>query len=224
MNFFKDFKTEWKFFAVIAAISIVVASALLWYIEATKQEMQQITQEQLIISPSPQEKLDEATDGFVESRKIICSPETLGAVQEDGDGLAPRYVPPKSDTITIPPGRSHERIILKFHEGTDVRLRDGKLLSLKNFDLSPFESALDAYPEPQIVRLSSRSEEELAQEKVRLEAKTGRQETDMNLFYKIILVPETDALTLLNALNTLCIVETVYPAPLATPTGPPIVP
>jgi len=139
----------------------------------------------------------------------------------DQPSLEPRPTPAKPPTSTILPGYSRERLHLKFQEGTAIRLRGNHFASLDNDDLSGLEAALKKYPDIVIERLFSRSEEELAQEKTRIEAESGRQQADKNLYYRLILRPGTDAEALLNDLNTLPLVESTYaePLPLLPPSG-----
>src|SRR5689334_6855234 len=48
-------------------------------------------------------------------------------LRRGGNGLVPRYVPPKPDWITIDPTRSIAGLfVLKFVEGTHIRMLDGK--------------------------------------------------------------------------------------------------
>ncbi len=76
---------------------------------------------------------------------------------------------------------------------------------------------LSAYPGLEVRRLFSRPEEVLSQEKARIEAKSGREQADLNLFYRLILEPGADAEKLIDELNALPVVELAYPEPLPQP-------
>ena len=75
-----------------------------------------------------------------------------------------------------------DSIIVKFKEGTQVRLREGRHVSLRGADLSAFHALLKNYPGICVHRLFSRTEEDLDQEKQTSEQHSGWQLADLNLF------------------------------------------
>lgn len=134
------------------------------------------------------------------------------------NGLQPRFTPDKPEHTEILDGFSRERAHLKFHQGTSVRLDDGEFTSDSD-NLSELHDVLDDYPDVVPSRLfDDASEEELAREKALLEKKSGREQGDKNLYYRLAFPQDTtDAEALLDDLNALAIVELAYPEPLPAP-------
>lgn len=139
---------------------------------------------------------------------------------EDVEGTTPRFVPEKPERTEILEGYSRSEAHLKFEEGTRIRLRDGRFVTLDNDDLTGLQQVLETYPDIGPSRLfSARSEEELAEEKARLERLSGREQADKNLYFSLFF-PDTmaaDVEAALDALNALEIVEIAYPLPLPAP-------
>ena len=142
------------------------------------------------------------------------APASPGMLQE-------RPVPDKPERSTIAIGYSHRRLHLKLNEGSQARLREGVLASNVD-DLSALAAVLAGYPGISLERMFSRPEAELAQEKIRIEANSGREQADKNLYYVVVLAADTDAAAVLDDLNALEIVEIAYAEPLPQP--PPVTP
>jgi len=119
--------------------------------------------------------------------------------------------------MEIGSGYSREVIIVKFVEKSKARLQEGKLVTLEGNDLKPFYRVLASYPDAQIKRLFSRSEQELDKERKEAEIRSGKKLPDLNLYYQFTVSPGTDTEALINDLNNLEIVEIAYPAPLPIP-------
>jgi len=136
----------------------------------------------------------------------------LDPVAWDADAPAP-----KPAHTTAGPGLSKERVHLKFREGTTVRLRAGEFVGQPSQELSGLASLLARCPGVRIQRLFSRPEATLAADQARLEAKTGKDLADLNLWYRLILPPGEDIEALVDSLNALDLVEIAYPEPLPVP-------
>lgn len=136
--------------------------------------------------------------------------------------LLPRVRLEKPAHTTIGPGQSRERIHLKLQEGSGVRLRDGTFVSVTGRDVAGLEGVWGRYPGTRAERMFSRSEGDLAADEHRLEAKTGEDLADLNLWYRLTVGPGVDPEGLIDALNSLDIVEIAYPEPLPAP--PPVTP
>jgi serine protease len=136
--------------------------------------------------------------------------------------LVPRPVPSKPKHSEILDGYSHERLHLKFKEGSGIRLRGNRFVSETGANVSGLTSVLAKYPGVRAKRLFERPESVLANEKTRIEAKSGRQQADKNLYYRLTLRPGTNAVAVLDDLNALSIVEIAYAEPLPSP--PPVTP
>jgi serine protease len=128
---------------------------------------------------------------------------------------------PPAKTI-IQPWQSADRIIIKFAEQTEVRIRGGQLKSLRGVKLGALNSVLAGRG----VRMSSiaplfdRPEQALAADKVRGEQRRGRKLADLSLYYSAKLKSGVDAAALCDALNALAVIESAVPAPLPLP--PPV--
>jgi len=110
-------------------------------------------------------------------------------------------------------------ISLKFREGSEVRLRNGKFVSLCGEDLSQINNLINNYPNISIQRLISLSEEELAEEYNKLK-QNNPDIADFNLWYRIIFPEDTSIETvdsLINKLNEFYIIDIAYPEPLSAP-------
>jgi len=118
------------------------------------------------------------------------------------------------------PREGDREVTLKFREGSEVRLRNGKFVSLCGEDLSQINNLLSIYSNLSTKRSFTQSEEELAAE---FEAAKQNYPSvaDLNLFYRVTL-PEGTPLSaveyLINKLNEFSVVEIAYPEPQpATP-------
>jgi hypothetical protein len=119
--------------------------------------------------------------------------------------------------VAGPTGASSERIVVKFRDGTAIRLRQDQLISLAHVDLSELQAVLSAYPGLRIERLFTRPEEDLEHERAQAAAATGLPQPDLNLYYRLVLPWEADAASLVDALNRLPIVESAYVEPPPAP-------
>ncbi len=128
--------------------------------------------------------------------------------------LEPRFVPEKPDSTTVLTGFARDRLEVKFVQGSMIRVRDGQLVTLGNDDLGPLQVVLNAHPDVVPSRVfDARSEEELDAERRRLEAASGRELGDKNLYVELSF-PQKEAADLgdlLGDLNALEIVELAYP-------------
>ena len=135
-----------------------------------------------------------------------------------------------------------QRLVVKFHEGTRVRLRDGRLVALSR-ERGPDERALlarralsDARLEKDVAsvlalmerapRISApgrlfKEEESLLAERKRAGEELGaRQLADLNLYFEVPLLPGTtaeDVAELVSSLNALDSVEVAYAEPRPEP-------
>jgi len=111
-------------------------------------------------------------------------------------------------------------IVVKFSEGTDIRLRDGKLVSISSGSIPELDNLFEKYPVTSIERQFTQPEEEIAQEKADLESQTGEEIPDLNLYFRINIKNQKDAESFLASLRGLPIVETAYFE--ASPAPPPV--
>jgi serine protease len=142
-----------------------------------------------------------------------CGPETPNLFLSSS---FQRFVPPQP-AYTAGPEFSSEHVVLKFAEGTAVRLREGQLVSLAAADLSGLTAVLAQHPGTQVARLFTRSEQELTAQRQQAEARSGWPLADLNLYYRLTVPPGDNSAALANDLNALPMVEIAYPEPLPAP-------
>ena len=131
-----------------------------------------------------------------------------------GNEIVNRKVPNKPFHTVIGEGVSRERIVVKFVEGSDIRLRNEKLTSLKGIDLANLHNIFTNYKFSKIYRLFSRPEEDLIYEKNRGQEMSGKELADLNLYYTIWVDNSSNTEAFIDALNRLEIVEIAYPEPI----------
>lgn len=133
--------------------------------------------------------------------------------------LARRWVASKPVHTVIQAGQSTEIIEVKFVEGSSYRLLNGQLTTQGNDNLVSVQGVLQSQAVSTVQRLFTQSENEILAEKLEIEAASGEQMADLNLWYRITVAPGADAEALIDALNALPEVEIAYPAPLPAAPG-----
>jgi len=131
--------------------------------------------------------------------------------------LMPRSVPLKPAHSVIQAGESHEVIEVKFVEGSSFSLQNGHLTAQGNDNLRAVQTVLQDHQAQSVERLFSQSEADMRAEKMQIEAASGEQMPDLNLWYRVTVPPGTDAEAFIDALNALPEVEIAYAAPLPAP-------
>ncbi|QRN94395.1 S8 family serine peptidase [Archangium violaceum] len=156
--------------------------------------------------------------------------------------LQPRAAAEKRTQKELPAGTPVERLVVKFHEGSRVRLRDRALRSMASErslaerallsgrglsearvadDVKAVQALLERAPRTAAPRrLFSEDESTLEARKASGEARSGHQLADLNLYVEVPLLPGTTAervRELVDALNALDSVEVAYAQPPAEP-------
>jgi serine protease len=156
--------------------------------------------------------------------------------------LVPRAAAMKPGGAELPRGMYVERLVVKFHEGTRVRPRDGRLVALSAErgpeersllaqrglddarlarDLASASDLLARVPRAgALTRLFKQDETSLAELKRSGEERGGRQLADLGLYVEVPLLPGTTVggvQDMLDRLNTLDSVEVAYAEPPAEP-------
>lgn len=149
--------------------------------------------------------------------------------------LKPRPAAPKDQTLSVPAEVPVARIVVKFQEGSGVRLRRGGLAVDRQAaepararraglsdvglarDLAALEVLVSTHPKVvELRRLFSLPEEELARLKATGEGNSGRELADLDLYYQLTLSKGTHAgavAELVARLNALPSVEVAYAEP-----------
>jgi hypothetical protein len=111
------------------------------------------------------------------------------------------------------------RVIVKFREGSGVRLRGGQLGATRSADLGSLSALLRTagIAPAAIRRLHDVSEQELDTERAAAQSESGRQLADLNLYFIIDLTPGINAAEFADQLNRLAIVEIAEPQLKPTP-------
>lgn len=137
---------------------------------------------------------------------------------EGSSGLRPlgagleRVTPDKPEQTELESGDSRRKVILKFDEGTSVRLREGGFVTLGDDRLGALRDVLADYPGVEPGRLIETSSEAAIERRTeRTEAESGRELADFNLYYKLSLPPDVNTEELIDDLNALGIVELAEP-------------
>jgi Ca2+-binding RTX toxin-like protein len=128
----------------------------------------------------------------------------------------------KAALAAQPVDPSNRGIILKFREGSGVRLRSGAFVAPAGTDVSGVNGVLRNAPGASVGRLFQRSEDAIASDKARVEQRSRRQQADLNLYYRVVAPGGADVAALIAALNRLGVVEAASSEPRAT--APPVTP
>jgi hypothetical protein len=152
---------------------------------------------------------------------IILSPFSFARVSEkihqENIILKERPTPNKPAITQISPKADILRVIVKFKENSDIRLRNNQLISTKGLSVKEINNVLRPYTSGRLTRLLSTPEKEIARTKAIYENHSGCQLADFNLYYKLDITDNTEAASIVNQLNKLDIVEIAYPEPRAEP-------
>jgi hypothetical protein len=124
--------------------------------------------------------------------------------------LAPRAVRPKPARVDVHDGLMTHRVMVKFAQGTPVRLRDGELAA-PGAVLDPVRAVLESHPTAVVERAFSLDERILDEDRDTGERISGRELADLNNWY-VVRFPDgsEEGIQLANELLALGIVETVY--------------
>lgn len=148
----------------------------------------------------------------------LSIPTTLATTAPVGTNRPVSTTAPGATVTTARPAdASAGRLQVKFVDGSGVRLRGGGLVSLSGRDLTALHQLLARHPGVGIERLFQRPEADLAAEKAAAEARTGRPQPDLNLYYLLTLPDRARADALVVDLQRLSVVEQAYADPAAAP-------
>ncbi len=151
-----------------------------------------------------------ATMGFV----FLCGivPVATGA----DPGAQTRWSPVKPVRTVVLAGQSATAVEIKFVPGLLPGWAAGAF-SAASGALSGLNEILKGHAVASVRRLFNESEAEIGAHRLALEAATGKELPDLNLWYRIKVVDGTNVEYLIDGLNSLPEVEIAYPAPLPVP-------
>ena len=171
---------------------------------------------------------------------LLLPSSRLSATQKDPPVLRERVVFPKPATTVITDGMRADTVVLKWHEGTRIRLRDGqfvfdpgmltpadlKLLerfklsedAIKN-DVSQVNKLFQEGAVREALPMFDRPEAELEKEKMEGEQNSGEELADLSLHSYLFptQLDEKTIVALLDSLNVLSSIEIAYPQPEFVP-------
>jgi hypothetical protein len=135
----------------------------------------------------------------------------FGAVSPDRQ-LLKRPIPSKHVRTTLPADTEVHAIIVKFTEGSNIRLRQGVLTGGAGYDIGSIYRLPSYKPEAvSVSRVFRRPQEELDEERKLAQHMSGWELADLNLYYRFGIDPKRiNAAALIDDLNTLDTVEIAY--------------
>jgi hypothetical protein len=79
------------------------------------------------------------------------------------------------------------QVVVKFREGTGIRLRSGQLAVMASADASSFQNALNEFsiPATAIRKMHTRPEADLDAERTEGQQRSGRELADLNLYRRV---------------------------------------
>jgi hypothetical protein len=113
-------------------------------------------------------------------------------------------------------GRAADRIVVKFVDDAQVRLRGTALVSLRGADMSSLEAVLTRFGRPLPARTLFRDEPAVDATRAAAESRSGRRLPDLNGYVEFAVDPDLRD-SLADALRGLALVETVYRPALPPP-------
>ena len=136
------------------------------------------------------------------------------------DILQPRVVPQKPVSVSISPQAQIARVVVKFRDNAEVRLREGKLISRQNTALGGSVRILQPYLENRMTRLfGGFSETKLDRDREVFQFKSGHGLADLNGYYQIQVGSTSEAERLIAQLNAQDAVELAFFEPAPEPAG-----
>jgi serine protease len=124
-----------------------------------------------------------------------------------GAGLE-RVPPVKPRSAEISPSQTRRQVVLKFAEGSDVRLANGRFVTEGKESLAKLHEVLDRYDGVAATRTVQTSSPQVIERRTNfVERTSGRDVADMNLYYDLAVPKGTRTVDLINDLNRLSIVE-----------------
>src|SRR4051794_641967 len=124
--------------------------------------------------------------------------------------------PTRAEMVAVP---TTGAVVVKFREGTGIRLRGGQLVGASPAELAGIESALRdvGLSASDLKRLHAAPEQRLDTERAQAQARTGRRLADLNLYYLVRPPAGASPADVAERLNRLDVVEFATPQPRPAP-------
>jgi hypothetical protein len=137
---------------------------------------------------------------------LLCSSAAVGQTLE-------RLVPAKPTRGEMSKAATTNRVVVKFREGSGIRLRGGDLVAAPGTDLTELRNTLlgAGITPGQMRRLHARPERELDDERAAAKRRSGRDLADLNLYYVVKLAPGANAAGVAERLNRSPTIEFAEP-------------
>ena len=136
--------------------------------------------------------------------------------------LTPRMLPEKPKETVIQPWYENNLIEVKFKDGLKIKVENKKLNDFSSGILSPVRQILADSPSAEWSKLIDLPESEIMRQKMVGEANTGKELTDLNLYFLLQVPEKTNIKKYIDNLNKLDIVELAKP--VLKPMPPPLPP
>ncbi len=141
---------------------------------------------------------------------VSCLAATRSSLADQGSQLVPRVAAAKPVRSTIGVHQDPHLVVLKFAEGTDIRLRNGAFVSPSGKFVTGGVNKAISDAKAKARRQFSQSEAALDELRRGAERRHARTQADLNLYF-VLQVPDASRTTgLLDALNSQAIVENSF--------------
>lgn len=210
---------------ILGVIAFVyLGQAKFWPENLTFQKVESNTEVTTDISPNSlnsETTIEKKAVSETKSEPLIKTENKNSAVSKNNCNIIESSTQNKSNPIKVTSDTSFQnnRVTISFKEGSDVRIREGKFVSLCGADLT----SVNNYVFVQNNFTAERVDNTLSEEQVKVMWEKGKKSNpdmaDFNLQYNIFLndekeVPELN--TILDTLNNFEIIQNAQPVPRAT--------
>ena len=135
----------------------------------------------------------------------------MAAWSQNGPALQPRPPAIKPAQTTVDDKHDPRVITVKFRDGLTIREREGRLTDLGTGDLGPARELLESLAGGRWRRVDSLPETKIEEMRQAAQANLGRPIADLNLQFYFLLPKGTNVAGVIDAFNTLNIVEMAQP-------------
>ncbi len=141
--------------------------------------------------------------------------KSLSSVQ-----IAPRILPQKPHNVQVSSNAEISRVIVKFKDSLQVRLRQNKIISQKGLSVQTADKLLKPFQNISLRRLfKTHTEQKLTRQKDIFQHRSKTELADLNSYYAIETQSVQEATNIVNQLNNLESVEIAYVEPSPVPAG-----
>lgn len=134
--------------------------------------------------------------------------------------IAPRVLPQKPDNVQVSSNTEISRVIVKFKDSLQVRLRQDKLISQKGISVQTADKLLEPFQHISLRRLfKNHTEQKLSKQQDIFQHRSKTELADLNSYFAIETQSVQEAIQIVTQLNNLESVEIAYVEPSPVPAG-----